>query len=169
MKYAFVAEHRPLFSVRTMCRCLCIHPSGFYAWLKTPLSRRAVKTDGKPHFSGRLGKTAARSMDIESCMMICWIKARHAARTASHVSPDWRAYREHIGSVPPFPVIRNGEKQRLRRYAGSTLELVCKLRNSDPLCGMPFATLDCNYLKSDMTASSSFCPSLKNHFSTQTS
>jgi putative transposase len=24
-----------------MCRCLCIHPSGFYAWLKNPLSRRA--------------------------------------------------------------------------------------------------------------------------------
>jgi len=24
-----------------MCRCLCIHPSGFYAWLKNPLSERA--------------------------------------------------------------------------------------------------------------------------------
>ena len=41
MRYAFVAEHRPLFSVRTMCRCLRIHPSGFYAWLKNPLSKRA--------------------------------------------------------------------------------------------------------------------------------
>jgi len=41
MKYAFVAEHRPLFSVRAMCRCLRIHPSGFYAWLKAPLSKRA--------------------------------------------------------------------------------------------------------------------------------
>ena len=40
MRYAFVAEHRPLFSVRTMCRCLRIHPSGFYAWLKDPLSER---------------------------------------------------------------------------------------------------------------------------------
>jgi putative transposase len=36
-----VAEHRPLFPVRTMCRCLRIHPSGFYAWLKNPLSNRA--------------------------------------------------------------------------------------------------------------------------------
>jgi putative transposase len=36
-----VAEHRRLFSVRTMCRCLRIHPSGFYAWLKSPLSKRA--------------------------------------------------------------------------------------------------------------------------------
>ena len=41
MRYAFVAEHRPLFAVRTMCRCLRIHPSGFYAWLKNPLSKRA--------------------------------------------------------------------------------------------------------------------------------
>jgi putative transposase len=41
VRYAFVAEHRPLFSVRAMCRCLRIHPSGFYAWLKNPLSRRA--------------------------------------------------------------------------------------------------------------------------------
>jgi putative transposase len=41
MRYAFVAEHRPFFSVRAMCRCLRIHPSGFYAWLKNPLSRRS--------------------------------------------------------------------------------------------------------------------------------
>ena len=41
MKYAFVAEHRPVFSVRRMCHCLNIHPSGFYAWVKNPLSHRA--------------------------------------------------------------------------------------------------------------------------------
>ncbi|MGH9705390.1 MAG: IS3 family transposase [Candidatus Acidiferrales bacterium] len=41
VRYAFVADHRPVFSVRVMCRCLRIHPSGFYAWLKAPLSRRA--------------------------------------------------------------------------------------------------------------------------------
>jgi putative transposase len=40
VRYAFVAEHRPLFSVRAMCHCLRIHPSGFYAWLKNPLSKR---------------------------------------------------------------------------------------------------------------------------------
>ena len=43
MRYAFVAEHRGLFSVRAMCRCLRIQPSGFYAWLKAPLSRRAME------------------------------------------------------------------------------------------------------------------------------
>jgi len=41
MKYAFVAEHRSQYSVRRMCRCLNIHPSGFYAWVKNPLSHRA--------------------------------------------------------------------------------------------------------------------------------
>ncbi len=39
-----MAEHRPLFSVRAMCPCLRIHLSGFYAWLKNPLSKR-VKED----------------------------------------------------------------------------------------------------------------------------
>ncbi len=43
MRYAFVATHRPLFSVRAMCRCLRIHPSGFYAWLKNPFSKRAIE------------------------------------------------------------------------------------------------------------------------------
>lgn len=41
MKYALLADHRPVFSVRTMCCCLSIHPSGFYAWVKNPLSHRA--------------------------------------------------------------------------------------------------------------------------------
>lgn len=33
--------HRPLFRVRLMCHVLQVHPSGFYAWLKQPLSKRA--------------------------------------------------------------------------------------------------------------------------------
>lgn len=43
VKYAFVAEHRQQFSVRTMCHCLRIHPSRFYVWLKTSLSNRSAK------------------------------------------------------------------------------------------------------------------------------
>ena len=36
-----MAEHRGQFSIRAMWRCLRIQSSGFYAWLKAPLSKRA--------------------------------------------------------------------------------------------------------------------------------
>jgi putative transposase len=41
VRCAFIAKHRLLFSVWAMCRCSRIHPSGFSAWLKNPLSKRA--------------------------------------------------------------------------------------------------------------------------------
>ncbi len=41
MKYVFIRAHQAEFGVRAMCRVLRIHVSGFYAWLKEPLSRRA--------------------------------------------------------------------------------------------------------------------------------
>lgn len=43
MKYAFIQAHRPVFSIRAMCRGLRVHPSGFYAWLKSPFSKRALE------------------------------------------------------------------------------------------------------------------------------
>lgn len=43
MKYAFIKAHRAEFSVRSICRVLLVHHSGFYAWLKSPLSRRALE------------------------------------------------------------------------------------------------------------------------------
>jgi len=41
MRYTFIDQHRPIFSIRAMCRCLRVHPSGFYAWLKNPHCKRA--------------------------------------------------------------------------------------------------------------------------------
>lgn len=43
MRYAFIKAHRPQFNVRVICRMLCVHPGGFYAWLKRPFSRRATE------------------------------------------------------------------------------------------------------------------------------
>ena len=43
MRYAFIEMHRFAFTIRTMCRMFCVHPSGFYAWLKKPFSKRTVE------------------------------------------------------------------------------------------------------------------------------
>lgn len=45
MRYASVAEHRGHLSVRALCRCLRIQPSGFYAWGKASLSKRSEEDD----------------------------------------------------------------------------------------------------------------------------
>lgn len=60
MRYAFVAEHRRQFPVRAMCRCLRIQPSGFYAWLKTPLSRRAREDARQIELLDRAWKESGR-------------------------------------------------------------------------------------------------------------
>jgi putative transposase len=43
MRYAFIKGHHQQFSVRRMCSMLTVHPSGFYAWLKRPFSKRALE------------------------------------------------------------------------------------------------------------------------------
>lgn len=41
MRYGFIKDHQTEFRVRSMCRVLKVHPSGFHAWLKEPRSRRS--------------------------------------------------------------------------------------------------------------------------------
>ena len=41
MKYAFIRAHRHEHRVRTLCRVIGVHRSGFYAWSRNPTSRRA--------------------------------------------------------------------------------------------------------------------------------
>lgn len=39
--YEFIKAHRAKYSAQALSRVLDVAPSGYYAWLKQPLSRRA--------------------------------------------------------------------------------------------------------------------------------
>lgn len=43
MKYVFIRENAAVWPVRVQCAVLEVTPSGYYAWKKNPLSRRAEK------------------------------------------------------------------------------------------------------------------------------
>lgn len=60
MRYAFLADHRQLFSVRAMYRGLRIHPSGFYAWLKAPLSKRAKEDIRQTELIRKAGRDSGK-------------------------------------------------------------------------------------------------------------
>jgi len=40
VRYAFIKEHEHQFPVRTLCRMMSVHRSGYYAWCKQPQSLR---------------------------------------------------------------------------------------------------------------------------------
>jgi putative transposase len=41
--YEFIKAHRKQYSVQAMCRILGVAQSGYYDWLKQPLSNRALE------------------------------------------------------------------------------------------------------------------------------
>lgn len=43
MRYAVIAAHTALYAVAFMCRVLKVAPSGFYAWLQRPESKKSVR------------------------------------------------------------------------------------------------------------------------------
>lgn len=45
MRYAFIKDNQQFWSVRRMCSTLEVHHSGFYAWLKQPLSATAQRSE----------------------------------------------------------------------------------------------------------------------------
>src|SRR6218665_2693576 len=85
VKYAFIALHRLQFSVRTMCRLLRVHPSGFYAWLKDPLSRQASEDRRQTDLLLKAWEESGKVDGYASCTTIFSIRERCAARTGSRV------------------------------------------------------------------------------------
>ncbi len=45
MRYAFIQDNQPIWSIRRLCSTLDIHHSGYYAWLKHPCSKTAKKRE----------------------------------------------------------------------------------------------------------------------------
>ena len=43
MKYAFIQAHENQYPVRTLCRMMSVHRSGYYGWRKQPQSPRQVE------------------------------------------------------------------------------------------------------------------------------
>lgn len=43
VKYAYIDQQRRHHPIRVLCKMLNVHPSGFYGWIKNPLSQRAIE------------------------------------------------------------------------------------------------------------------------------
>lgn len=89
MRYAFVPEHRQQFTVRTTCRCLRIQPSGFYAWLKNPLSRRGREDARQTELINKAWKESGRSIATAAARRLL-DQGDPVAPTVSPASPGSR-------------------------------------------------------------------------------
>jgi len=43
MRYAFIRDNQHIWPIRRLCSTLDVHHSGYYAWLKQPISKTAQK------------------------------------------------------------------------------------------------------------------------------
>ncbi|ENV83647.1 hypothetical protein F941_00678 [Acinetobacter bouvetii DSM 14964 = CIP 107468] len=43
MRYAFIRDHQQIWPIRRLCSTLDVHHSGYYSWLKQPVSKTAKK------------------------------------------------------------------------------------------------------------------------------
>ncbi|NYZ70427.1 IS3 family transposase, partial [Endozoicomonas sp. SM1973] len=45
LRFEFIHQHRGQFSIKALCRCMSVSPSGYYDWRSRPVSKRAQKDE----------------------------------------------------------------------------------------------------------------------------
>ena len=115
MKYAWIRQHRDLFSVTAQCEALEVSTSGYYAWVDRPESPRAVR-------HARI-QQAVREVHADSHGIYGTdLGAKH-----SHSS----GYGEHCNDErASFGVMSGHERKTLRLSASSRLALTNAARRS---------------------------------------
>ena len=104
MRFGFIQMEKATYPVRVLCRTLKVSPSGFYAWCRRGLSRRAQED-------------AALKVEI---------RASHAASTKTYGSPrileDLKANGRRVGRKRVARLMREEgiEGQRKRRFRTTT-------------------------------------------------
>jgi hypothetical protein len=81
--YEFIKANRERYSVQALCRVLEVAPSGYYDWLKEPISNRAQEDARLLRLiRASFGRAMASTAPLE-CSSICVRRERPAASIAS--------------------------------------------------------------------------------------
>lgn len=70
MRCAFIDAHRELHPVRVLCKMLSVYPSDFYAWVKDPLSPRAMESHRQTKLVKKAWKDSGKVYGYRKSMMI---------------------------------------------------------------------------------------------------
>jgi hypothetical protein len=79
----FIEEHRHQFPVEVMCRILEVAPSGYYEWLKHPISNRAQEDSRRLRLIHARLSLVGESTELHACFSICERPARRAVNIES--------------------------------------------------------------------------------------
>lgn len=116
-KYEFIKTKQGEVKVRTMCRLLNVAPSGYYAWLKTPLSNRSKE-------DARLLRLIRASFKASHCVYGAprvFLDLREAGETCS---------KHRVARLMRENGIQAQASYRTRRYVASKpIELIPNLVN----------------------------------------
>jgi putative transposase len=98
VKYRFINDHRDEFRIQVMCRVLRVSRGGFYQWLHTPLSDRAIEDQ---RLLGVIGDSYVASSGVYG---------------ARRVFGDLREAGETCGKHRVAKIMRNHKIRAIRGY-----------------------------------------------------